>query len=514
MICSIAMRCIKGVRKVVILFLLTSIELCADSAFGGNVFAETLRTSQAKSPEKFNYAEVLQKALFFFDAQRSGDLPAGFRVAWRGDSALDDGKEAGVDLSGGYYDAGDHMKFALPMTSALTLLAWGGIEYGAGFKQAAQWSQLLETIRWGTDWIMKAHPSERVFYGQVGDPRSDHSFWGPPEAMTMARLAFKIDARNPGSELAGEAAAALAAAGILFEPEDPVYAQRLLAHARALFDFADRCRGTYTDAIPSARGYYASRSGYYDELAWSALWLYKAIGDIKYLRTAESIYAEHLGTGVMRWTHSWDDKCYGAAILLAQLTKANIYRNAVRRWLNYWTIGDGGERITYTRGGLAWLDSWGSLRYAATTAFLAFVYADTVEDVGDRYRDFARRQIDYMLGANPEGRSYVVGFGNNSPRNPHHRAAHGSSKNSIKDPLVNRYILYGALVGGPTSANDSSYVDDRANFKGNEVALDYNAGFTGAVARMVLEFGGTPLVNFPRSRTPPSDAQRRLTPSR
>jgi endoglucanase len=51
--------------------------------------------------------------------------------------------------------------------------------------------------------------------------------------------------------------------------------------------------------------------------------------------------------------------------------------------------------------------------------------------------------------------------------------------------------------GGPSSADDSSYIDDRANFKTNEVALDYNAGFTGTLARLVVEFDGTPLPNFP-----------------
>ena len=166
------------------------------------------------------------------------------------------------------------------------------------------------------------------------------------------------------------------------------------------------------------------------------------------------------------------------------------------RWLNYFTIGDGDDRIRYTPGGLAWLDSWGSLRYAATTAFLAFVYADTVEDVGARYRDFAKRQIAYILGDNPHRRSYVVGFGNNPPRNPHHRAAHGSPTNNINDPPDNRHVLYGALVGGPSSPDDSSYSDERVNHRTNEVALDYNAGFTGALARMVVEFGGTPLANF------------------
>jgi endoglucanase len=482
------MRCFRGLCTAALMFLPARACLLAEGPPADESRDETAAAHQKLSHNGFDYAEVLQKALCFFDAQRSGDLPNGLCVEWRGDSALDDGKDVGVDLTGGYYDAGDHMKFALPLASALTLLAWSGIEYRKGYEHAAQWSHLLETIRWGTDWIMRAHASKEVFYAQVGDPRSDHSFWGPPEAMKMKRPAFKIDAENPGSEIAGEAAAALAAAGILFRAEDLAYSENLLSHARALFDFADRHRGNYVDAIPAAWGYYHS-SGYHDELVWSALWLYKATGNVEYLRKAESIYRESFANASMRWTHSWDDKRYGAAILLAQLTKADTYKRAVRHWLDYWTTGDQGERVKYTPGGLAWLDAWGSLRYAATTAFLAFLYADTVEDVGTRYRDFGRQQIDYILGANPQGRSYVVGFGSNPPRNPHHRASHGSLTHKIEDPLTNRHILYGALVGGPTAADDSSYVDDRTDFQANEVALDYNAGFTGAVARMVLHIG-------------------------
>ena len=107
-----------------------------------------------------------------------------------------------------------------------------------------------------------------------------------------------------------------------------------------------------------------------------------------------------------------------------------------------------------------------------------------------------------MLGENPNNRSYVVGFGNNPPKNPHHRAAHGSWSNSISNPTNNRHVLYGALVGGPSSADDNAYTDDRANYVTNEVALDYNAAFTGAVARMTSEFGGTPASNFPVAETP------------
>lgn len=445
----------------------------------------------------FNYAEVLQKSFYFYEAQRSGKLPSNNRVAWRGDSALLDGNDVGVDLSGGYYDAGDHVKFALPMAGSMTLLAWGGIEYANGYQASGQKQALLSAVRWGTDWIMKASPLAAVFYGQVGNGAADHSYWGPPEKMTMPRPSYRIDSTKPGTEVVAESAAALASAYLLFKDEDPAYAERLLAKARGLFDFADQFRGSYTVAIPDAENYYKSFSGYLDELVWAAVWMYRATGEARYLQKAESLYSENFGNHTLRWTHSWDDKLNGAVILLAQLTGKDIYKNAVLRWLDFWTVGIAGERVKYTPGGLAWLSQWGSLRYAATTSLLAFIYADKVGDVGTRYRDFAKRQINYMLGDNPKRRSFVVGFGNNPPRNPHHRAAHGSVSNNIMLPLENKNVIFGALVGGPSSLDDNSYVDDRTNYITNEVSLDYNAGFTGAIARMYTEFGGSPLAKIP-----------------
>src|SRR5262249_4901900 len=156
-----------------------------------------------------------------------------------------------------------------------------------------------------------------------------------------------------------------------------------------------------------------------------------------------------------------------------------IFRADAERWLDFRTIGNGAR----TPGGLTFVDpgGFGSLRYAANTAFLALMYSDNPQLTDpvkkQRYHNFAVRQINYALGPNPLNRSCVGGSGDNPPRNVHHRTAHGSWTDNINDPVTSRHILTGALVGGP-DGNDA-YTDSRPDFTHNEVALDFNAGFTG-----------------------------------
>ncbi len=107
----------------------------------------------------------------------------------------------------------------------------------------------------------------------------------------MARPAYKISASCPGSDLAGETAAALAAASIAFRPTNAAYADTLLTHARQLYSFADTYRGSYHECITDAANFYRSWSGYWDELVWGALWLYQATNDASYLTKAETYYA-------------------------------------------------------------------------------------------------------------------------------------------------------------------------------------------------------------------------------
>jgi endoglucanase len=460
--------------------------------------------------QTFNYGEALQKSLFFYEAQRSGALPTTKRVNWRGDSGLSDGADVSRDLTGGWYDAGDHVKFGLPMAASATMLAWGLVDYRSAYVSTGQLDTALDQLKWATDYFIKAHPTANELYGQIGAGGTDHAWWGPAEVMQMARPSFKISSTCPGSDLAGETAAAMAAASIAFRPTNATYANTLLSHARQLYTFADTFRGKYSDCITDASGFYNSWSGYNDELVWGALWLYRATNETAFLDKAQSYYAnlsnqQQTTIKSYKWTHAWDDKSYGSYVLLAKLTGAAQYHNDAQRWLNWWTVGGtalgaDGTRVNYSPGGQAVLDQWGSLRYAANTAFIALDYADSITDatLKTRYHDFAKRQIDYALGANPQNRSYVVGFGVNPPQHPHHRTSHSSWTDQLTFPVESRHVLYGALVGGPSSPNDgASYADDRSNFTNNEVATDYNAGFTGALARLAQEYGGTPLANFP-----------------
>jgi cellulose 1,4-beta-cellobiosidase len=429
-------------------------------------------------PGQFNYTEALQKSILFYQAQRSGPLPSTNQLSqWRGDSGLND------PIVGGYHDAGDHVKFGLPMAYSVGMLAWSAWLYKDAYQKAGLYNDILDAVKWGTDYFVKCHVAPTKFCAQVGTGNVDHAWWGPAEFMTMERPAYYIDEQHPGSDVAASTAAALAIASMLFADSS------LLDHAVQLFEFADKFRGLYSTSVPDAQGFYTS-SHYNDELVWGALWLYKATNNTKYSDFAIA-NSRSMVKASLAWTQCWDDLSYGCVILLAQFLNDPDAKKAAEWYLDYWAKPTGG--VTTTPGGLKFLSQWGSLRYAAATAFMAAVYVDTnpnlTPEQKTRYETLLSSQINYILGNNPHNRSYMVGFGNNPPVNPHHRCAHGSWANDMSTPKQNRHTLWGALVGGPDQSD--SYIDDRMNYVTNEVACDYNAGLVGALAALVARHGGS-----------------------
>lgn len=88
------------------------------------------------------------------------------------------------------------------------------------------------------------------------------------------------------------------------------------------------------------------------------------------------------------------------------------------------------------------------------------------------------------------GRSFIVGFGQNSPKRPHHRSSScpvppQACGWAVADNQANpnTFIIHGALVGGPDRLD--GYKDNRKEYKQTEVTIDYNAGFTGATAGLL-----------------------------
>ncbi|KAL4638276.1 hypothetical protein ACB092_03G135300 [Castanea dentata] len=465
----------------------------------------------------FNYGEALDKSLLFFEAQRSGKLPPTQRVTWRADSGLKDGFSQGVDLVGGYYDAGDHVKFGLPMAFSVTMLAWGAIEFSKEITEYNQMENTLWAIRWGTDYFIKAHPQPNVLWGQVGDGASDHYCWERAEDMTTPRNGYKLDANNPGSDLAGETAAALAASAIAFKPYNSSYSNLLLVHAKQLFSFADNFRGLYDDSIPSAKQFYTS-SGYSDELLWAAAWLYEATNDVYYLKYVVDNAVYLGGTGWAVKEFSWDNKYAGVQILLSKVLlegKGGAFTNTLMQYqakADYFACAclqkNDGYNVYKTTGGLLYVREWNNMQYVSSAAFLLAVYTEYLAAANAKLTcpegliqpqellNFAKSQVDYILGNNPKSISYIVGYGPNYPTHVHHRGASIASIHILhsvvecvqgfeawyQNPQGNPNVIYGALVGGPNQNDDFS--DDRSNYEETEPTLSGNAPLIGLFAKL------------------------------
>uniref|UniRef100_A0ACD5Y9Z2 Uncharacterized protein n=1 Tax=Avena sativa TaxID=4498 RepID=A0ACD5Y9Z2_AVESA len=426
-----------------------------------------------------------------------------------------------VDLVGGYYDAGDHVKFGFPMAHAVTMLSWGVLEFEKEMVAADELNRALDAIRWGTNYFLKAHTQPNVLWVQVGDGDSDHLCWERAEDMSTPRTASKIDTDHPGSDVAGETAAALASAAKAFRHYDSQYADVLLLHAKQLFSFADTFRGKYDDTLQCAKKFYPSASGYQDELLWAAVWLYEATGDGTYLgyvaRNAESLG----GTGWAVREFSWDNKYAGVQVLLSKILLAGgggDYADTLKQFhakAEFFMCAclqkNGGNNVKTTPGGLLYVADWNNMQYVSSASFLLAVYGDYLAESGDALNcpdgqvkpaeiiAYARNQADYVLGKNPLSMSYMVGHGDKYPSHVHHRGASIPSVSAVSDtvgcmdgfdayynsPGADPNVLHGALVGGP-DGNDG-FVDDRCNYQRAEPTLASAAPMCSVFARLAAE---------------------------
>lgn len=463
-----------------------------------------------------NYRDALTKSILYFEGQRSGKLPENQRMKWRRDSGLSDGSAMHVDLVGGYYDAGDNVKFGLPMAFTTTMLSWSVLEFGGLMKSELQ--NAREAIHWATDYLLKATAHPNTIYVQVGDATRDHACWERPEDMDTPRSVFKVDKNTPGSDVAAETAAALAAASLVLRKTDPTYAKLLVRRAIRVFQFADKYRGSYSNGLHSAVcPFYCSYSGYQDELLWGASWLHKATKSPTYLQYIQ-VNGQTLGADEGDNTFGWDNKHVGARILLSKeflIQKVHGLHDYRVQSDNYICSLIPGARFSssqYTPGGLLFKMRDTNMQYVTSTSFLLLTYAKyltssrTVVSCGgsivtpNKLRNIAKKQVDYLLGTNPLKMSYMVGYGPRYPLRIHHRgsslpsiASHptkiqcSSGFNIMNSQSPNPNILVGAVVGGPDKHDQ--FPDQRSDYEQSEPSTYINAPLVGALAYLAHSFG-------------------------
>lgn len=373
---------------------------------------------------------------------------------------------------------GDYMKFTYPLSWTLTSICWGGIEWFEGYELSGQSQYLYDMVKWGTDWLIKAHSLQtNDLYVQVGTEIVDHNYWGGDLYIPLPRQAFKVGETNHGTDIASSVAATFASASILFKEKfsDSTYADELLLRAKALYVFAEKkAWKLYSTSVPQAKNLYPS-SSYQDKLVWAALWLYKATGEEIYYNKAINYFTQFFLQD-SRQVITWADQTSAIYFLLVQITNGDelSWKLEAEKFLDYMLNPQLVPKspCSYTPGGLLWCDGvsdFNSINIPLNIAFVSLLYAPyaTTTEKSSKYIEFAQSQIKYVLGENPMKMPYVVGISPESPKNPHHAGAHASTTNSMLLPIETTNILYGAIVGGP-SKNDY-YIDDRTKYNTTEV---------------------------------------------
>lgn len=515
------------------------------------------------------WARALQMALWFFNINKSGKGVYCTDVQWRGPAHTSDGRfkldpddpngvnlpadyiekyrhildpdgNGEVDLSGGYYDAGDFIKFTLTTGFMAQTLAWSLYEFPAAFYETGLDGEALDQISWAADWIMRstfiedmtlpADDWKVIAYGHQNGTTSDHACgWMPPELRTPERCprkGFFVYPGQEGADVSASASAALALTYLVTKEQRPEYAMQALNKAIALYNFA----ATEPDVLARDDGGLYNSEYAWDDLGWAAAWLYEATKNEKYFDDAiewtyhypgfsktcveELIkwdsYSESNACWYESWTHVWNSVRSGVFVrLAASMTEAGheygkLFQMIARMDSMGWVEGP------HTPQGFAKkMDvSWGSARYNAAGQLVAMVYAKHFpeDSASGTIKEWATRQSMYLLGDNqvngdPEGKSFMMGFTDispNYPLQPHHAAGHASIYGEPGNPTENRHILWGALVNGPTGGDDV-HIDDRENYAANEVTIDYNAAWVGALAGNYVNEGakGCPDPDFP-----------------
>ncbi len=442
-----------------------------------------------------DYYKALAMSLYMYDANACGKGITDGPLTWRGDchtyddsasvgnlggsekAAVDPDGDGKVDLSGGFHDAGDHIKFNLTIGFAMSALALSEYLNPGVYEKAGCKDHLIYELRWGADYLMKTtfldnSGNVAAVAHVVADGGTDHGIWSPPEVQTYARPIFWLTSNSNNSSVCCEMAAGLAGTAYVLKDSDPTYSAECLKYAKALLAFGQQHVGNNTGGIG---GFYDTAAQYQDEEAMAQAWLWVNDAGSKPSRVGKN--GDYGNSQYDGWVFSWDKVWQGYSTLMYKATGDQVYADE----LKYELQKQGDLRVgTYNA------DGWGASRYNCAKQMDALAIANGNKDAD--YAKAAKYQMDHILGDNSLGYSFLLGYGDKWPVHIHHRAANpGTDSSGASSNPSAKYTAYGLLVGGD---DKSGYQDQTDKYQYTEGALDYNGCFAIACAGVANLYGG------------------------
>ncbi len=453
-------------------------------------------------------------ALAYFYQTRSGipvEMPYAGGAEWvrpaghvgvapnKGDTRVPCAPDAGcsytLDVSGGWYDAGDQGKYVVNGGIAVwTLLD----EYeraqrvGAIVRDFADATMnipernngapdLLDEARWELDFLMKmqvppAQPHAGMAHHKVHDVK-----WTP--IPTRPELDPEERRLRPVSTAATLNLAATAAqCARLWKTIDPAFSAKCLAAAETAWDASRANPVILAPPDDSTGGGSYSDRNIGDEQYWAASELYITTGKGRYRQflTSSDLYRS-VPAGPTSMT--WNSTAALGSISLATVPNGLPADDIAAIKKNVVAAADVYARAAAAQGygvPFAGRYQWGSNSVVLNNAIVLSLAFDFTRDV--RYLDAVTGAMDYILGRNPMDKSYVSGYGERPLTNPHHRFWAKQADAALPGPPP------GVLAGGPNAglqdprsralagcAPQKCYEDQYQAYSLNEVCLNWNA---------------------------------------
>ena len=422
-----------------------------------------------------------------------------------------------VDVSGGWHDAGDQLKYLITGSYATghMLLAYelypdrfSDLCNALGQPGSNGIPDVLDEAKWGLDWIHKLHAAPDQLVHQVADDR-DHLGWKWPHkdpsdygwGQNSYRAAYFASGEPQGlhkykseatgvSNLAGRSAAAMALAARIWDEdmEDSAFAAKCLESARTLYQMGKEKEG-FQQGNSYGAPYRYGEVTWADDMEWGAAELYKSTGEKTYLEDAIR-YAKMAATVSWMPLDTARHYQYYPFVNLGHYALHSSVEGAFRDTLEqYYRSGienclDRGGRNPY---GIGIPFIWCSNNLLTSLGAQVILYEHMTGDMS--YQQFLQEQRDWLFGRNPWGTSMFTAMpeGGKYPVDVH-TSIYALTGTEVAGGLVDGPVygtIYRSLLGLVLHQEDEFadlqnpfvvYHDDVGDFSTNEPTMDGTAG--------------------------------------